>query len=100
MKTLNELTPKERLELYKKALLDWTERPYDELVNTNLGLCAYFKHSHKINAYRKDVWGNICIRPDEFIYVLRGREFLGHYGEPLPRIAALNAMIKELEEIV
>lgn len=98
MKTLNELTPKERLELYKKALVDWTERPNDRMAHTDLGLCKYFLSKHKIMAYRKDMEGNRYVLPNELESVLQGTDFIGEYGDPLPRIAALNAMIKELED--
>ena len=50
MKTLNELTPKERLELYKKALKDWTERPNDKEAFTDFGLCFYFEEKYRITS--------------------------------------------------
>lgn len=101
MKTLNELTPKERLELYKKALVDWTERPNDEDANTEDGLCAYFYWGWlaKCNGSSEyglcNEWINHVVIPGE-IY----DGYIGERGDPIPRIAALNAMIKELEETV
>lgn len=96
MKTLNKLTAKERLELYKKARVDWTERPNDEDACTDWGLCGYFEDAHGIDALA-------CRKKEWEVHVLQqigknGRYiFLGETGDPEPRIAALNAMIKELE---
>lgn len=97
MKTLNELTPKERIELYKKALVDWKERPFDNDAYTKSGLCYYFESMHKIDAsisYVKE-W-DVHVRQQ---IKKNGRTiFLSAEGLPSTRIAALNAMIKELEE--
>lgn len=93
MKTLNELTPKERIELYKKALVDWMERPKDSRTHTDWGMCWYFENEHEISTYH-----NLSL--EWKFHVLDSFKINALWGDPIPRIAALNAMIKELEEMV
>lgn len=95
MKSLNELTIPERLELYKKALKDWTERPNDEEAYTDWGLCFYFENKHNINAY-ENVSKEFMIRVLDEVDKSKS-VFIGEQGDPIPRIAALEAMIKDLE---
>lgn len=102
MKTLNELTPKERLELYKKALVDWTERPDDKQAITHLGLCGYFSKIHSIECcftHQVRECHEWVVNVDSIVEE-RLSGYIGEKGDPIPRIAALNAMIKELEGIV
>lgn len=101
MKTLNELTPKERIELYKKALVDWTERPNDYEVYTEDGLCHYFFWSCLAKCLSINEF-DLCNEWVNHVYipVRRGDGYIGERGDPIPRIAALNAMIKELEEML
>lgn len=40
----------ERLELYEKALKDWS-KPYGYGSNTGVGFCCYFNRQHFLNAY-------------------------------------------------
>ena len=100
MKMLNELTPKERLELYKKALVDWTERPNDKQASTHRGLCGYFSKIHFVQC----VFTYQVIECHEWVNHVDSKVeesilgYIGELGDPIPRIAALNAMIKELED--
>ena len=108
MRTLNELSKTERLELYKKALVDWTERPNSVVHKTNGGLCKHFSE-YGVDCCDYDGFGNrwelfepTTDKCDEFVKHVNthvmAHGFLGSEGNPIPRIAALKAMINQLEE--
>jgi len=91
---------KNRLELYKAALVDY-EKGHEvaEENETDEGFCLYFKNNHELNTY-----GKMKIELPE-LYKQRkieGVYHYSHYGDSFQgnadRVTALRNVIKELED--
>lgn len=98
MKTLNQLTKQERLELYKAALVNWTRFPCSFVKKTHIGLCTYFALVHDVSSV---VHGG-CSSPNEYecnVNRIKGlNPYIDKIGKPEKRIEALKNMIAQLEQ--